>query len=226
LVLLKANEAVLVRQWGGKWRPGFGARDWKVARKEPYLANPFMPHEPVYRLKWQFEGVSEALCGPVKGPLPVFVELALLGAFAWVTWAALFALIPLTLLVQRDVAATLTVVSFLYLNILATLTAVWVWRNKLRLSQKQFAMLAFECVACPPYSANIVRRVAALHEIAEEFTAVAGMLLSQQQVDIVNKECMARIDEQIDAVPEQSQAMAALQVSRKRFSAETQSELD
>ena len=52
VLLLRTDEAVLVRSARGRWRAGFGARSWRLAGREPHLLHPFLPHEPVVRLSW------------------------------------------------------------------------------------------------------------------------------------------------------------------------------
>ena len=212
LLLLEPNEAVMVRRFGGRLRAGFGVRSWRLAGREPYLANPFAPHQPVLRLTWRMAGA------PARGALLVPelpAELMRLGAFAWVSWLGLFVLIPTLLLARLDALTTLVAVGLLYLNIAASLVAAWRWRKRLGLGDRACALLAFECIACAPYAANLVRRVAAARRFDEDFTLVARHLLRPAEMAVVNRECLARVDDRIES--EGLEASRSLQQGRARF---------
>ena len=172
LLLLHTDEAVLVRRGlakagvaadvpnkdGRRWRAAFGAQHFKIAGREPWLANPWLPHQPVYRLRWRSErtGFDPALAaapaaegrGVETRPSPQ--RLHQLAPAACISWLLLFVAIPVTLLGPFGMRATLVAVLLLYLNIAAALAFTWRWRTDLGLSGRAFAMLSFECFACAP----------------------------------------------------------------------------
>ena len=43
--LLQPDEAMLQRGWLGHWSARFGARNFRLAHREPLLLNPFLPHQ-------------------------------------------------------------------------------------------------------------------------------------------------------------------------------------
>lgn len=217
LLLLAPDEAVLVRGLGGRWHAGFGARGYKLAGKEPYLANPLTPHAPVVRLAWSMR-IAPAPTAPADA-LALPSSLGWLAPFAWVSWALLFVLIPTTVLARWGVTATLWAVALLYLNIVVALVVVACLRQRLHLSKRAFAMLAFECLVCAPYSANLLRRVAAARPVGEDFTVAAARLLRPQDLEAVHRECLVRIDEQLEELPEDSPGALALRRTRQRFAA-------
>jgi hypothetical protein len=222
LLLLRADEAVLVHGLGwlasgsGRWRAGFGARGFKLGGREPYLANPFAPHAPVFRLRWAMQAAAAPGATSQK-PLAAAPQLAWLAPFAWLSWALLFVAIPTTVLAHWGVTATLAAVALLYVNIAAALVALWFWRQPLGLAPRAFALLAFECLVCAPYAANLVRRVAWAGTSGEDFTAAAARLLPPPALAEVHRECLARIDEQLEAEAEGSPAALALASARARF---------
>src|SRR5258706_6562710 len=215
LLLLRQDEAVLIRRLGGGWGAGFAAKHWRWAGREPYLANPFMPHEPVVRLKWQLAPPNEASSGRSTLVLPH--DVIDLGAFAWLTWLLLFVLLPVTLAGKVPFISTAHALGLLYVNIIASLVATWLARPRLGFDSKKFAVLAFECVVCPPYAANLVRRVTSLVTVDEDFASAAGRLLQSEQLNYVKRECLARIDERIEAEPEESSSGVLLKKGRLRF---------
>ncbi|CAN5477637.1 hypothetical protein BH11PSE9_BH11PSE9_26160 [soil metagenome] len=224
LLLLEPDEAVMVRRLGGGWRAGFGIRSWRLAGREPYLANPFAPHQPVLRLTWRMAGAPAAGATATPGWRPDLpAELMRLGVFAWASWLGLFVLIPGLLLARLDALTTLIGVGLVYLNIALSLVATWRWRKRLGLGDRTCALLAFECLACAPYAANLVRRVAATRESKVDFTLAARRLLSPADMSVVNRECLARIDERIES--EGDEASRSLQHGRTRFVVEDGDEL-
>ncbi len=216
LLMLRQNEAVLVRGFRGRWRAGFGEKHWRWAGREPYFANPLRPHEPIVRLNWQLAPNQEAHSQPVLRKVDVPPEVLLLGVFAWTNWLALLLLIC-TLTHTISVISTVPVVALLYASICVSLMATWLWRKPLGLDTKAFSVLAFECIACAPYAVNLVRRVATHLRIDEDFTCAARRLLSDKALLAANRECLARVDEQIEIEAAEGAAMTPLQRGRARF---------
>jgi hypothetical protein len=216
LLLLRADEAVFVRGLR-RWHAGFGARGFKLGGREPYLANPFTPHVPVYRLAWSMPGAPVAAA---SRPLQAPAQLAWLAPFAWVAWLLLFVAIPATVLAHLGTMSTLAAVLLLYLDIAAGLVVLFVLRKPLGIGGRAYALLAFECLVCAPYAANLVRRAAAAGaRVDEDFTAAAARLLPAAALADVQRECLARIDEQLEAEAENSAAAQALTRGRARFAA-------
>ncbi|MBL8325901.1 MAG: hypothetical protein JNJ89_13200 [Rubrivivax sp.] len=236
LLLLAPDEAVLVRGLGGHWHAGFGARGYKLAGREPYLANPLTPHAPVVRLRWRMTGpapdpgvAGEGAAADGAGAAAlrlVPVPLARLAPFAWASWLLLFGLIPAAVLAQWGVTFVLWALAALYASIAAALAMLWPLRGPLGLSQRAYALLAFECLVCPPYAANIVRRAAAARTVPDDFVALAGQLLPAAARAQVRRECLARIDEQLEAFDEGDAAAEQLRRARVHFAAGSADEQD
>jgi hypothetical protein len=222
-LLLASNEAVLLRGWRGRWHASFGAHRWKLVGREPYVPNPFTPHRPLFRLRWAFDALAETRASnAATGLLHVPAEIAKLGAFTLNAALCLFVLLPFGLFSNWGVVAVLAALVLLYVNNLVALTLVFRWRARLHLTGKQFAGLAFECLVCPPFSVNLVRRLCARVPVSETFTAAAARLLRPvaEEPDAhleLNAQCLARIDEQLEATAEGSPQMLALQAARARY---------
>jgi len=215
LLLLASNEAVLVRGWRRRWRAGFGAHGWKLAAKEPYLPNPLTPHRPLLRLSWAFD--AEPPRATSAEPLTVPPEIDTFGPFTIVSLLCIFVGLPIGLFTGAGVAFTAGAVVLLYLNNLVALGLVFKRRGKLNLSQRQFALMAFECLACPPFSINLVRKLCARVPVEESFTSVARRTLPADELAVVNAQCLLRLEEQLAYAPEGGAQMQALQAARTRF---------
>lgn len=223
LLLLRADEALMVAGvFGPRWRAAFGPRGFKLTGREPWLANPLLPHVPVFRLRWAMRApaTDAAAPAPATDAAPVLRAEPLLWRLAplvWGIWTLLFVMVPLAVLGRFGVVAALWLVALLYLHIALALALTWRWRRQFGLGGRAFALLAFECLACAPYAANLVRRLSLAQSPREDFTAAAARLLPPEALAEVHRECLARIDEQLEAEPEGSAAAAQLQAARRRF---------
>lgn len=203
LLLLRPDEGVLVRGVRSRWRAGFGTRSWRLAGNEPYICNPFTPHAPVFRLRWQMTGTSRRTESAPRTPdgvgaADVAVLRWLLCVLVWTTWCELFVLVPLALTGTVSVLSPTEVAFLLYFNIALSIVVTWVWRRPLGLSGKVFAQMAFECLVCAPYAANLVRRIGFAQHVDEDFLEAAERLLSKEQLRYARRECLVRINEQIE----------------------------
>ena len=57
MALLYCNEGILVPTSNG-WKVRFGFREPKIRGKELFIPAPWLPHRPMFRLAWQFDGNS------------------------------------------------------------------------------------------------------------------------------------------------------------------------
>lgn len=214
-LLLASNEAVLTRGWRGRWFAGFGALRWRLGSREPYLPNPFTPHRVQVRLAWRFDGIEPPAS---NAPAPLIpTELAHFAPFVCAAGLALFVLLPLGLFANLGSAFTLAAIVVLYtINIIA-LVRLWALREGLKLSNRQYSQMAFECFVCPPFAVNLVRRLCAKLQHDEDFVSAAARLLQPADLAEAHAQCLLRVDEQIECEAEASARLATLQSARHRF---------
>lgn len=216
LLLLASNEAVLVRGWRGHWFARFGLDRWRLGGKEPYLSNPATPHFPLWRLRWSFDEAAGEAVAPA-GPLAVPRELERFKLHALISLILIYGLVPIVLFYPVGIEYPIAVVAVLYLNIVVAIVRLFRVRAAFALSSGQFAVLAFECMACPPFSVNLVRKLCLKLETDEDFTAAATRLLPAEALPAVEAQCLRRLDEQIDYAEEGSNRMNRLLARRRRF---------
>lgn len=217
LLMLRANEGVLVRGWRGRWRASFGRLDWRLRQREPWLCNPFKPWEPVLRLRWDaaaHAGAAPAPAAPASAP-----RALQLGPWVVVMWLLLFVALPAAYYGHLGLKAMLLVLAELYAFIVVTLVLVWRRRGALGLGNAQFGVLAFEVLACAPYAPNLVRRLSLLRPVDEDLVSAGRRLLEPAALARMNAACLARIDDELDWTDEGSARALALRVARPAFTA-------
>lgn len=214
LILLASNEALLVRQGRG-WRAVFGSCRWRLAGKEPCAPGLLAPHRPIIRLAWQFAG-PPAVAMARQPPSPP-VGLGGLALCAWLSGLTLFVLLPLSLFGQLGTWITLGVVGLLYAVNLSALVLLYRIHRRLRLPAGRYWSVAFECLVCPPFCINLVRRACDWQGVKDDLLQACQALLPPPALAEVHAQCLLRLDEQIAYEDEQSSRMAALQRARERF---------
>lgn len=213
LILLASNEALLVRQGRG-WRAVFGSCRWRLAGKEPCAPGLLAPHRPIVRLAWQFAGQPVAAV-PREVPLPP--GLGGLALCTWLSGLTLFVLLPLSLFGQLGTWVTLGVIGLLYAVNLTALVLLHRIYRRLQVPAGRYWSIAFECLVCPPFCINLVRRACEWQRVKEDFLLACQALLPPEALAEVHAQCLLRVDEQIAYEDEQSSRMAALQRARERF---------
>lgn len=213
LIPLAPNEAVLARRGQG-WRAVFGSFRWPLAGKEPCAPGLLAPHRAFVRLAWRFEGA------PSAAPRRRVQESVGLGGLALCTWLSLvtlFVLLPLCLFGQAGAWMTLAVIGLLYTVNLAALVLLYRVHRRLQGPAGRYWAIAFECLVCPPFCINLVRRACAWEGMNEDFLQACQRLLPAEALTEAHAQCLQRIDEQIAFEDEQSSRMAALQETRARL---------
>lgn len=209
LLLLRPDEAVLRRGLRGRWRAGFGLQEWTLRGREPYLCHPLRPFEPVWRLPWLNDPV------PAAGTRQVQVPAVLLALRPWTAgiWLSLFVLLPACLLRHAPPVLTGVVLALLYLQVGVALALVWRARADLGLDGRRFATLATEVLACPPYAANLLRKLSLnlLHH--DDLSGAVQRLMDDAAQSAVRLACRTRLATciaQFDAEDPQVRALVEL----------------
>ena len=219
LLMLARDEAVLVRGWRGRWRAGFGPRDWLLGGRSPWLCHPFKPMQPVLRLRWN---AVQAVPSPASAPADVPEALLALAPWVGVIWALLFVGLPLAFYGHFGLRVLLALLAELYAVIAIALVLVYRRRDALGLTRRAFGVLAFELLACAPYAANLVRRLSLMRAVDEDLVTASERLLTDDRLADMRAQCARRIDDELEALDADSPRARALRDARGRFDHEHQ----
>ncbi len=174
-VLLYSNEAVLTRDSRGHWSVAVGWTGFLFAGRALQVLNPFTPHRPSFRLYWN-SGSTVVDTTDQSWSEPM-AKLTALAPFTLTAGIGLFVVLPLGLFTALGVYADLAGMALFYGATAAALYRV----KRLGLLEatdlRRFLGFAFECLACPPFGVNMVRRMALAKKISEPLPLAGARLL-------------------------------------------------
>ena len=216
-VLLCANEAILSYDRRHGWRVSTGWSGFLIAGRRVCFLNPLAMYRPCARLRWNLYAPGSSDADPSWSE-----ELPKLQAVAPWTLAgalALFVLLPLGLFTPLGTYAILPAVCVLYGSILLALLFIRGRSSLTALSGLRFAGLTFECLACPPFGINLVRRVALMCHVRESLLFASARLLPAFEWDALRTSCVETLDHELWRLTEPSAERQSLEQQRARLSA-------
>jgi hypothetical protein len=198
MLLLFPNEGVLSQSSKNRWQVKFGSANNRIRGKEIIFPNLFLPHRPIYKLAWDYEGRNNEKYVAIDWngqhdrfrPLMIPIYLIGFGQFVLFPYVIFFFLTDISILIS---------LGYLYVSIIIALIIVFRRRSSLKMSNKNFFSLSFECLVCPPIAVNLVRKLSLnLPGPSEDLLVVAKRLLEENQWNVTKSSFGSRIAEAID----------------------------
>jgi hypothetical protein len=87
------------------------------------------------------------------------------------------------------------------------------------LDRWRFLGFAFECLACPPFAVNIVRRITLAERISEAVPLAGVRLLDADSWARLRDECLSRLDDEMNLVGENPDDRGMLEAQKQRLNA-------
>lgn len=217
MVLLYANEAILSCDSHRVWHASTGWSGFVVAGRRVCLLNPLTMYRPCVRLCWNLYAPERADADQSwSEDVPKLQSAA---PFTVTAAVALFLLLPLGLFTRLGAHLVLGSVALLYGSILLALLFVR-WRCSFRArTGLGFPGLIFECLACPPFGVNLIRRVALTIQVREPLLLAAARLLPACEWDALRAHCVATLEQELWRLEESSPRRKAIEEQRARLDA-------
>jgi hypothetical protein len=214
-VLLFSNEALLTSSAEARWTAVWGWTGFVLVGKSLCVLNPLTPHVPAFRLSWQFErkDVADADRSWTDGAR----LLRRLRATTLGCAIGLFLFLPLGLFTSLGTYALIAAAAAVYGSTIVGLLRLLGVRDRLGLSGWRFTGFAFECIVCPPFSANMARRIALAQRVEEALPDAAYRLVDPDSWRRLRAYCESRIDEEIDSSTENSPRRANLETRKRQL---------
>ena len=211
-VLLYANQGIMTCSRGGHWSVSSGWRGFLLAGRTVCVVNPFAPQEPAFRLGWRINR-------PVPSPIDHgWSQLAVpLHRLRWpvvIAGTALFVLLPIGLFTRAGVYATVTALTLLYGSTAVGLYLLHGQRQQLDMNGRHFWGFAFECMACPPFAVNMVRRLSLARAVSEPLPGAAARLLDRSAWTSFYTDCAGRLEAELQRTTPGSPEQLALMSQR------------
>jgi hypothetical protein len=201
--LLYANEAIFSCDSARRWSVSTGWAGFTLAGRTLCVLNPFTPHHPAFRLAWDLASVetpaiqSPAIQSPTgdsawSARARLFDRLA---PSSWLAWTALFVVLPVGLFTSAGAYAVVPALLLLYASSLVGLWRLRRLRHSTALGppdRKRDWGFAFECLACPPFAANMIRRITLQERIAEPVPLAGTRLLDAERWNRLRTHCESR----------------------------------
>jgi hypothetical protein len=210
-MLLYGNELVFARQ-RGRWHATGGLEGY-VGSRRLCLPALFRPSALVFRVLWKEADTREA--APAQWLADSFVTA--LTPLKWLSASLLLILLiplPLISIFWGAGLPLLIVFALSYALVLVAVTLIYRRRAGLQLDAKEFRKLAFDCLACPPFAINMVRKLTLHHGLPGNPLRFADAHFENQAYDEVVRIVRRRVDDFLLREDEGSETSAALTAFR------------
>jgi hypothetical protein len=214
-VLLYSNEAVLTCDGKGRWSARTGFAGFLLAGRTLCVLGPFTPHRPAFRLSWDFNSLE-----PKSGQTQWSERARALNALMPTTLAAglaLFMVLPLGMFTALGAYAVIPALILLYGSIIISLVLVRRRRMLIAPDGRRFLALAFECLACPPFGVNMVRRSTLGLSITEPLPLAAARLLDVAGWAELRSFCISRLEDSLRLSQADSAEGRELEAQKQRL---------
>jgi hypothetical protein len=156
---LSIGDAVVTTRGGKPAGVSFGAA-FELGGRRPFLANPFTPFRPNFRVEWDTSGAPVSAPAEVSQAFAQLLQtLRALGPFMAVSAALVLLIAPMALALGYQVVF-LGAVAFAWVLLAVACVMVIFRRRALGLTGGQTASLVFVALICLPCGPNLMRAIA------------------------------------------------------------------
>jgi hypothetical protein len=216
-VLLYSNEAVLTCDSAQHWTAATGWVGFVLAGRALCVLNPFTPHRPAFRLNWKFSGLEAENTDLSWSERTL--QLKALAPMTLTAGLALFILLPLGMFTALGSYAVIPALVLLYGSTILALLLLRRKRTLASFERRRFIAFAFECLACPPFAVNMVRRITLANRISEPLPLAAVRLLDAAGWAQLRGHCISRLEDAMRLVTANSNEEKLLEAQKQRLSA-------
>ncbi len=212
-VLLFANEALLTAKSQRRWSLELGLHGFLLAGRSLCILNPLTPQSPAFRLTWDFLRPGSGV--PDTGWSQQAERLRRLSVTTGISAVALLVLLPMGLFSPLRLYALVPALSLLYGSAIVGLVRLRNLRSEFNFTGARYAGFVVECLACPPFAANMVRRIALQQRVAESLPAAGARLLSPEAWDRLRSRCKSLLDMELEQLDGASLERAPLDAAKR-----------
>ncbi|RGE47071.1 hypothetical protein DZC30_01355 [Comamonas testosteroni] len=215
-LLLKPEEGLLRRSSRRhRWLGLLASRGFELRQNWLLWPPIFLPHQPIYRLRWNAAQIS--LPGDAQAAQTLNDHASSFRAFTlplYLLAALLFIALPVSLLVLHSELAQLISLALIYLCT-ASLSLLALRHARHGHSPKAVARsTALQILLCPPFALNVVRKLSLAHEVQTDLLQSAHALMDADQWGELSAQVeavMQREMQEIAELPEYAEHVQKMQ---------------
>jgi len=215
-MLLYVNELVFVEK-NGKWMFGRSESGWQMLGKNLYIPSPLTPDYPLFRACWVVSSVPNEHQEDAEKLRQFLNELNPLRYMTFTLFLLMLIGLPIVIFGFGTSLALLLLLGAIYCTISIILAQIYRKREKLGLSWKTFAKLAFDSLACAPFALNLVRKITLHRSLMGDPICFAHQVLDADVFTQLVQALCHRVDEEIEFEDEASPRYGALKDFRNRI---------
>lgn len=192
--LLHINEFALLRN-GERWSYIYPSSSWQILRKWPFMPNPFRPDVDIYLVSWSAIASTrrkDAICFHIFESQVTFLRYS-----ARILFAMIFLILPLVLLIYGSGVQLLLLFAHVYGTIVIVAYLLYRNRQSLQITRRRLFLLSFECLACPPFAVNVLRKVTYRSALIEDPISFAMQVLDRDSFCRLISDVCERIEMQL-----------------------------
>jgi hypothetical protein len=193
-IFLFADEYVLAKRFGSGWRAHFGLDQFLIFGRAPYIMNLLRPDLPILRATWSHSSLDSS---ELRTAAQLSNGLRYIGVCACIAGVSLYFILPLGFLTSLGRPLVISGLVLMYTSLAAALALTYHRLSSLGIPKARFYSLAVECLACPPFGVNIVRRITLNTLIAENFIDLTSQFLERAEMRRAICIYIAKIDAEL-----------------------------
>ena len=193
--LLQNNQLIIYKGCRG-WKIICPDSNWQIFRKIPYISNPLLPNIPIFIDTWSMaKGANNTDATPI---INKFIDsIYPITYFVSILWVLMCICMPLALFFYGAGLVLLIITISTYAIIFTMLAILYTKKSELGLSFRNYVSVVFDCIACPPFAINLVRKVAWQYKINVNPFEFAIMKLSKSDLSKLAKALISKVDERL-----------------------------
>lgn len=193
--LIYINETVLTCS-NNKWNFINDRNLMNIRGKGLYISNPISLHKAEYILNWKFDDLDFIQ----ENDIPNFNRKIkiLLNILAFTSWFLIFLCLPYLLFFYKTDFNLIICTIFIYTVSAITGMLMIVCHEKLNLTRKKAINLALEFIFCPPFNANVIRKITRSQKIQVNLISVAVRKLNPSKWDELCSILAEKLEDEIN----------------------------
>lgn len=192
--LLQTNEAVLTRA-NGSWDFFFPINGFTVRGKALYISNPLLLHREEFFLAYQFADLDLLEKPDFANQQYSKTSLCIL---AFASQFLIFIILPYLLFFFKTDINLLICTALIYSTAIIAGISVILKRDEIGLTKKQAYEMALEFIFCPPFTANVIRKISRSHKIKANLIPASICLLTAERWQLLSILLLDKLEEQIE----------------------------